>query len=202
MTQVYEPDPARLAAIDARATSRSAHHEAGHAVAAVAKGGTLLGAWLGTTDWSTPDGSADTPGGVWHETSWEEQPFVTWAGPWAEAMWSLEYEADSFGLWDARVCAWDGNADVDYLKYESRVDELVVRLGSNAIDRAWEEEWNDELDLLWPAVCEVAAMLVDGQPVTHDDVLAAVNRVSKWVKPCRTTPCSCGADQGVGDGQK
>jgi hypothetical protein len=30
------------------------------------------------------------------------------------------------------------------------------------------------LDLLWPAVCEVAALLIDGQLVTHDDVLAAV----------------------------
>jgi hypothetical protein len=175
MTQVYEPDPARLAAIDARATSRHAHHEAGHAVAAVAKGGTLLGVWLGTTDWSTPDGSADTPGGTLHETAWGEQPFATFAGPWAEARWSLQPDDIDY-IDEALELAWLDNNEADYTKYESRVDELAARFVSNPIERAWEAEWIDELELLWPAVCEVAAILVDGQSVTHEDVLAAVDR--------------------------
>jgi hypothetical protein len=53
----------------------------------------------------------------------------------------------------------------------------VVLLAEGGGQRDWEYEWSDELDLLWPAVCEVAALLIDGQPVTHDDVLAAVERI-------------------------
>ena len=30
---------------------------------------------------------------------------------------------------------------------------------------------------LWPAVCEVAALLIDGQTVTHETVAAAIERV-------------------------
>jgi hypothetical protein len=179
MTSVREPDAARLAAIDARASSRHAHHEAGHAVAAVMRGGTLLGVWLGTTDWSTPDGSADTPGGCLHETALPEQPFVTFAGPWAEAMWNLGHEdvIDDFD-WAFEI-AWENNGGGDTDEYESRVEmltEYAEELGLSPIRRAWESMWAEELELLWPAVCEVAVMLLGGQQVTHEQVKAVVDR--------------------------
>ena len=41
------PDPELIAAVSARATARMAHHEAGHAVAAVARGGKLVAVRLG-----------------------------------------------------------------------------------------------------------------------------------------------------------
>jgi hypothetical protein len=45
------------------------------------------------------------------------------------------------------------------------------------------------LDPLWPAVCEVAAaLLIDGQLVTHDDVLAAVERIDAQLDGRSTWP--------------
>ncbi|MGE5696258.1 MAG: hypothetical protein ACM4D3_13810 [Candidatus Sericytochromatia bacterium] len=85
---MIEPDPAVVAAVSASATARHAHHEAGHSVAAVARGGTLIRASLGNADCSTLDDSADTSGGTVHRTEYADQPFVTFTGPWAEAMWT------------------------------------------------------------------------------------------------------------------
>jgi hypothetical protein len=174
------PDPAWVAAVSACATARNAHHEAGHAVAAVARGGELRDLYLGTVDWSTVDDSADTPGGTVHRTAWQDQPFVTFAGPWAEATWVVEHEPDSDSFDDALACAWDENADGDTDKYESRVDLLdaaAAEFGFNPIGRAWEAAWADELEGSWPAICEVAALLIDGHPVSHETVHAAIQRV-------------------------
>ncbi len=173
-----KPDPALIAAVEACVTARIAHHEAGHAVAAVFVGGTLKDVWLGATDWSTDDTSADTPGGTRHNTQWELQPFVTFAGPWAEAMWTLEHNDDIDDFYEALEYAWQDNSDGDAAKYESRVDELAVRFKSDSIARAWELDWLDDLKDLRSAVREVAEMLIEGQPVTHEDVQAAVDRCS------------------------
>jgi hypothetical protein len=175
MTFVYEPDPAVLAAMAGKTTARYAYHKAGHAVAALARRGRLLWISPGIVDWTRPDGWGDIPGDTEHITNDDDQPFVIFAGVWAEAMWECHVEDVHFN--DAMDVAWcNGGAGHDFAKYESRVDELCMRYGSNPIDRAWEEEWIDELELFWPAACEVAAMLVDGQSVTHEDVLAAVDR--------------------------
>jgi hypothetical protein len=55
----------------------------------------LIDVFLGTADWSTYDVSADTHGGTQHYSTWATQPFVTFAGPWAEARWTLEHEYNS-----------------------------------------------------------------------------------------------------------
>jgi len=77
---------------------------------------------------------------------------------------------------------WNDQYDGDRAKYRARVEKLTraaAQLGFPSVGRycPWEYEWTQELDLLWPAVCEVAALLIDGQLVTHDDVLAAVERI-------------------------
>jgi hypothetical protein len=174
-----KPDPAMVAGIEAHATARHAHHEAGHASAAVFAGGTLKGVWLGATDWSTDDTSADTPGGTWHDTAWKLQPFVTFAGPWAEAMWTVEHDDDVDDIYEALEYAWEDNSDGDAAKYEHRVAMLngvAAQLGFSRVGCDWEVQWVDKLEPLWPAICEIAAMLIDGQPVTHEDVQAAVDR--------------------------
>ncbi len=74
------------AAIIANAETRIAHHEAGHAVAAVARGGELLSITLGKVDWDG-DPELDEPGGCRHISDPRNAPFVTFAGPWAEARW-------------------------------------------------------------------------------------------------------------------
>ena len=93
-----KPDAELVAAMSAYTTARSAHHEAGHAVAAVFRGGELRAVHLGHVDWSTFDNSADRPGETHHRTRPEFQPFVTFAGPWATARWTVEHdpEVDDF----------------------------------------------------------------------------------------------------------
>jgi hypothetical protein len=178
MPPASEPDPAVVAAVSASATARHAHHEAGHAVAAVARGGKLTDVFLGTVDWSTLDCSADTSGGTVHRTAYADQPFVTFAGPWFEAKWTVESDSGVEDFNEAlEYSRGDNPGDTD--KYENRVAELdsvAAKLGFSLVDRAWEAEWADELEPLWPAVCEVATMLVNGQCVTHEAVLAAVDR--------------------------
>lgn len=81
---------------------------------------------------------------------------------------------------EALEYAWGDNADGDTEKYDNRVavlDGVAAQLGFSRVGRAWELEWADELELLWPAVCEVAAMLVRGEAVTHEKVLTAIDRV-------------------------
>jgi hypothetical protein len=86
-------------------------------------------AWLADT-WpsaSTPTAPAPTttaPGGTWHRTDWQAQPFVTFAGPWAEAMWTVEHDPDVDELDEALDYAWADNSDGDFAKYESRVELL------------------------------------------------------------------------------
>ena len=177
-----KPDAELVAAVSADTTARSAHHEAGHAVAAVFRGGELLAVHLGHVDWSTFDNSADRPGETHHRTRREVQPFVTFAGPWATARWTVEHDPEVDDFDQALELAWNDQYDGDGAKYRARVEKLTLaaaQLGFPSVGRycPWEYEWTQELDLLWPAVCEVAALLIDGQPVTHDDVLAAVERI-------------------------
>jgi hypothetical protein len=201
MTSVHEPDPARIAAIDALWRSRHAHHEAGHAVAAVAKGGKLIAVWLGNVDWSK-DESADTGGGTRHRTHYADQPFVTFAGPWAEAMWTIEHDDDVDDIYEALEYAWDDNDDDDggggdTDKYEKRVGELEVyaaELGFSRVGRAWELGWYDELEDLWPAICEVAVMLLDGHSVTHEKVQAAVDRCRNETTVVEIDVTACSID--------
>jgi hypothetical protein len=185
---VTVPDEARRAEIIRRANERTAHHEAGHAVAAVARGGRLIEVSLGQFDWAASDLSNDQTAFVRHETTQRNQPFATFAGPWATALWMTENDPDVPDLDEALDYAWGDSSDGDQAKYENIVGQLegvaamlglVGSYGGEAVGRAWENDWRDELEQLWPAVREIAAMLVDGTEVTHDLVVAAVER-------CRT----------------
>lgn len=178
-------DPQVVAVVAARANARHAHHEAGHAVAAVYRGSTLVRVFLGTADWSSLDMSTDTPGGTEHVSRRENQPFITFAGPWAEARWSVENDPDYAGDDDmdsALEDAWENNTDGDTVRYQDRVDELqslAMQLGGFcSVGAVWEWHWSNELDELWPAICEVAALLIGGRTVTHDLVKAAIDRCS------------------------
>lgn len=165
------------AAIKTAADSRHAHHEAGHAVAAVARGGYLLEIVLGQADWSNDDLDADTPGYTSHRTEPENAPFVTFAGPWATAMWMVENDPDVDSFDDAMEYAWDDSVDGDTAKYGGLVDQLndeAHRLGLGHVGALWEDEWCGELEELWPVIRAVAAMLLRGETVTHDVVLAAI----------------------------
>jgi hypothetical protein len=166
------PEPELVAAVATRATSRGAHRLAGNAVAAVVRGGTLTDVHLGYTDWSTSDDSDDIPGEVHHQTDFADWPFVTFAGLWAEAMWTVENDPDVDDLAEALEYVWaDGCADT--AKYDERVQaltDLAEKLGLPLTEHVWEADWIDELEPLWGAVCEVAALLIGGNPVTQNTI--------------------------------
>lgn len=146
--------------INRNATARHAHHEAGHAVAAVALGAELVDVYLGTVDWSDEFGANDTPGGTVHRTPVSLQPFVTYAGPWAEAKWAAN--CGGCELSDALFNAWGESADGDGEKYAQR--PLTI---------AQESQWEAVLESLWPAIGVVARLLVADGKLTVDGRLKA-----------------------------
>ena len=56
--------------------------------------------------------------------------------------------------------AWDGgDADGDLAKYEGRLavlENVAAQLGFGRVGRAWEVDWSDELEVLWPVIQRVA----------------------------------------------
>ncbi|MGB5113533.1 MAG: hypothetical protein WBO08_18705 [Mycobacterium sp.] len=162
------------AVVWATAFDRQCHHEAGHAVAVAARGGTITR--IVVVD---PATAADTDVGyVLHRTAARHQSFVTFAGPWAEASWSVLHDPDQGGQFDAALdLAWGNNSDGDGARYAAVVDRLVdaaAALGLPAVGRAWEGDWCGELEDLWPAIRAVATQLAAGTAVDHAAVVAAL----------------------------
>jgi hypothetical protein len=173
------PDPQRFAAVNVHPSAQQAHLVAGLAVAVILTGGKVKDLRLGHTNFSTDDESADTPWWIRHRTDGADLPFVWFAALRAAAMWLCWYEDADY--YDAMHLAWIDNTGVPSRKgiadkYESRVDELAACFGPAAYERAWEGKWDLELERFDLGVCEVAEMLIDGQPLTHADVEAAVDR--------------------------
>lgn len=172
-------DPAVVAAVAANARAREAHQLAGHAVAAVWCEGTLTGIHLGFTDWSTSNEANDIPGECEHQTDPEDLPFTAWAGMWAEATWMAATDPDVDDLAEAFDYVWsDGCCANSAAEYEGYVNELTTaaeKLGLPLTSRPWESDWFEELEPLWPAVQEVAELLLGGYPVDHGIVAAIVS---------------------------
>ncbi len=174
MTDLPWPNPAKYSVYNAHPSAQHAHVVAGYAVAVVARGRRLVDVYLGSINFSTDDESADTLGGVRHTTDdVVDRAFVIFAGLWASAIWVCHDDDVDYN--DALYVAWGDQSETTE-KYESRHEELAALYGSDSVRRAWEWDWYDELEPLWPAICEVAVTLLDGQSVTHDEVQAAVNR--------------------------
>ncbi len=189
MTPLPEPDPAKYSVYNAHPSAQHAHQVAGLAVAVVAKGHKFVEAHLGNINFSTDDEDADTPWRVRHRTPYCDQPFVLFASVWASAIWLCHDDDVDYDT--AMFVAWDDQPETTG-EYESRIEELCMRYGSDPIKRSWEWDWYDELKDLWPSICEVAVMLLDGQPVAHEKVQAAVNRYRN-----ETTPSFARDDLGV-----
>ena len=77
------------------------------------------------------------------------------------------------------VSTWyvDGCAD-EYWKQVAALDRVAVALGFTRVGfcRGWENDWDDELEELWPAIREVARLLTAHGSVTNADVKGALVR--------------------------
>ena len=167
----------RMNAHDVKQRELAAIHEAGHAVAAVMRGGSTL------TSVSLSDQHGE--GITWSNSKPCDSGFGAYAGPWAEArhLWGdrpLDAEDENgcaFGdvvmgvLWEQQH-----GTDLDMWRRDAaehaRVCELV-----GVSPAARDEVWDMELSRVWPAVQSVGALLLAGETVTDVQVRALVEGV-------------------------
>jgi hypothetical protein len=176
ITPRSQPDPATIAAINARARERYAHHKAGYLVAVFVRGGRLTEVGLASVDCYL---NADSLGGPQHQCAVSHQPFRTYAAMWSQAKWEVEHGGDFDSFADAFESAVSDALDGCAYNYGEHVDVLdgiAAQLGFSrvGISCPWEDTWYDESERLWDAIREIARQLVNGCWVAHADVKAAV----------------------------
>lgn len=149
----------------------TAHHEAGHAVAAVMRGGSTL------TSITLQD---DHSGITWHRGKPTDGPFIAYAGPWAEARHSwpegvpLDGQDDEWLTFDDYVAGvfLHQSGDLEALRPH---DEQVQQLRAQGVDvPGGYAVWDHELERVWPVVREVAGRLLDGETLTDAQVRDAM----------------------------
>lgn len=165
------------------ATIRHAMHEAGHAVAAVHRGGHVQLVRLTADD-------PDRAGFVRHLSSTANQPFVCFAGPWAEARWAVMTREEP-GMVQALQAAWDENIGGDTDQYHGLIDQLQATadaLGLGPVGCAWETDWEEELEEMWDWIRCVAADLLNGVEMSHEWIVAAKSRADRAQRVRRVQP--------------
>jgi hypothetical protein len=155
----------------------TAHHEAGHAVAAVLRGGVVEHIALGDpTDDGLLDVDREMVGRTRHTSARDAWSFIAFAGPWAQ--WRIETErgdADDMDLWD-----W---LDTDALNQGEQLDDPF---GDYALmgyddeyglpDASLIDAWTRDIDPQWPAIVAVAAVALAGNPVNTEVIAAIIER--------------------------
>ena len=145
--------------------SVAAHHEAGHAVAATMRGGSTL-----TSVSLSPEHGA---GITSFNAKAADGPFITYAGLWAQARY-LWGDRPQDGV-DDEGCEFQDYVAGAFLNQPEDAEALAVwwRTAEMAeMERAMpgvnartEECWQHELEQVWPAVAQVAHLLLDGHKV-------------------------------------
>lgn len=146
----------------------AAHHEAGHAVATLLRGGALRSVTIDPTveHWGLTDGTVPTLSGT----------FAIHAGPWAEARfrWPLprqEDDLDDFSDYVTRVWRENVAGDGDSALFElAREQEEAQGIFYSYSDR--EAQWDRELEQYWPVIEAVAALLLAETTVDGDAVVS------------------------------
>lgn len=157
-----------------------AHHEAGHIVAAISRGGEM-------SDVCIELDHPDVLGYVDLEVKNRHQAFVTYGGPFAEARFIHAADCctdiECGGFLAALVMAWDDNEHGDTAMLVRDHSDMVAALGGEDSDAGLgyrasipglEADWRRELAALWPAIAEVAQRLIGGCTVTGADVVAVL----------------------------
>jgi hypothetical protein len=155
-------DADRIAAYVQRRRIEIAHHEAGHAVAAVLCGGTVhhLKLAVDLSDAGLLDPDRELIGVTRLTSASRDAPFVSFAGPWAQWRHGTETGSDDY---DTDLSDWlhlddeitgrdDPHGDYTAMDFDNLSDELI-------------DVWTRELERLWPMIAAVAALALDGQPV-------------------------------------
>lgn len=188
----------------------TAHHEAGHAVAAVLRGGTLVSITV------SDDGET---GFTRHRSGVFDAGFIAYAGQWAEATYGaragvlphgmktaveyleekLRHARDELEWGDASELGDDHDLDVvipeldqarEFLNLSAEnipddapplMRESILREASEGGDLALLRTWGEELTEAWPVIQQVAALLVEGRTVTHADVRRLSQGVGRFV---------------------
>lgn len=166
----------------------TAHHEAGHAVAAVMRGGSSLRSV--TFD---PDGLGGLT--LWRGSRWD-LGFIAYAGQWAEAHYGdragilprglTAAQYLNSGLDEAREWLED-NPDEDTDEHDdwahivAHLDDMAAMMTAvpahqRPTDDGVLSGWARELEAGWPAIQAVAARLLAGDVLTDADVRRIVGR--------------------------
>jgi hypothetical protein len=156
----------------------TAHHEAGHAVAAcLSRSGQLVSVAI--------DGTGDTLGHTLTSADVFDEPFISYSGVWAEAYYRREDEGAETArdFEDLLTAVWLGQIGDggDYDHYQSAHNAVVALFPAEptaaAADayrkaiRATERRWRRELEDHWPVIAAVAHRLLTGDVVDHDTIM-------------------------------
>jgi hypothetical protein len=162
-------DTDMVVVVDADEVDITAHHEAGHAVAAVMRGGGVLVS-------ITIDPTEDYLGHTQFRVKRWDAAFATFAGPWAEARsrWpGGEVDDDGCVLDDYVTAAFMANPN-DLSDYGDHLERERNQYGGHWPEvihpgkrEAW---WSTELEGCWPVIQAVARLLLNGETVGHDTV--------------------------------
>jgi hypothetical protein len=147
-------------------------HEAGHAVAAVMRGGSSL------TSVSL-DEHLHGAGMTWSRALVFDQPFLIWAGPWAEARhaWGdrpLDDEDEDGCILDDYVAGVFMSQPDDAEQYRLALRALSDLGVPDGLTAATERVWAREMEDVWTAVEAVAAALLRGKVIDDAAVRTAV----------------------------
>ena len=161
----------------------TAFHEAGHAVAALMRGGSSL--------LSVSLSVAHGEGITWHRSHVWDQAFIAYAGPWAEARYEwgdrplddLDDDGCTFDEVIAGCTLAGGAGDAPIIDQGLSPEGIAAELGADSgsadvadqlreIAAARESTWRMELERVWPTVGTVAARLLAGETVTNAEVAA------------------------------
>lgn len=167
----------------------AAFHEAGHAVAAVMRGGsTLLSVTLST--------GTHGAGITWVRHKVWDLAFLTFAGPWAEARYEWAKIHDDLAVDDISTSDHECEVFEDWVcgVFLSQPDDMRTYREAGAGDVIREGIWHRELEAVWPAVVRVAERLLAGD-VTHDEVEAFVTEA--WVSLIDTGAAALSSDIGL-----
>lgn len=163
----------------ARLARATAHHEAAHAVAAVSDGHDLIFTRLHPDD----PGTGLTR---YAPTHLDRPGYSTYAGPWADERLDLAGDPERLGTAEPGGSAgWDARESLIDLPRDSIDLARLTSLGwpdDPALIRAM-QEWDADLERLWPVIQRVAARMVDGETVTHEVVEALLEEHGPGAKP-------------------